>query len=324
MEFKDLDWKTAVAVVFGFGGWILSIVQILLRYKADNKPAQKITCREVSHTSLVRIQKDVLERIEVSFDERPVQRLGQIDLELFNSGTSIISSPVIRFEFPRQTVILSNVPKVKPIQPPEFEMVCEVSKTENNIADLKLPYLNPRKDLKTHITLSFVCDGNVQDLKIIGGGEGWSVNYVTPEARNKRKTTLSFLSSGFAGMTGLFLATLGFLSTKFLPHDKILVTSHEMPTYLALFLTLTGALLFPLFFVLTEKARRKPDWYDHGEGYRPRRKYWTAVRMLSEEAAAELHHGHSGRIIRATLDDKRLRGGRGRIVKPDESPKPKP
>jgi hypothetical protein len=62
--------------------------------------------RDVGTSSLVRVWPGVRRKIKISFDDKPITMLGQIDYELFNEGSDVIQNPDFTFTFPTESIVL--------------------------------------------------------------------------------------------------------------------------------------------------------------------------------------------------------------------------
>ena len=263
MDTKSIDWK----IVIGVLGWLTSIILFFIKFKTDRKNPQRIVCREISQTSLVRIKKEALEHIAISFQGKPVDRLGYLELDVFNTGNEIIKSASIRFQFDSGTRLLSQTAKVEPNQSQEYKI--GFSAVTENVVDVTIPYLNPRKQHKQHILISFICDGDVSDVKVSGGAEGWSVDYQLPiqcRMLNRRDSTLlsfslSFLFILLVFLMGLIRAFVYGLDEKL--SDVIKTTDGVLFICISV-VSLIGSVLLPVMAIFARTRTQK--WFDHGEG----------------------------------------------------------
>lgn len=262
-------------------GWVTSVVLFVIKFRADRKQPQRIVCREIDQTSLVRINKDALEHINVTFHNEPVGRLSQIVFDLFNIGAEAIKPATIRFTFDAKTEVLDYTAKIDPPQSEGYELKFS---SDGNVVDLMIPYLNPRKHHAQHIILTFVCDGAVNDVKVSGGAEGWSVLHQEPGASRSR-TLLEKLEPVSAIPMGVgVLATLIAVSPTFMHDGQI------SPAFVVLFTLVVVTLIQAVNSHFRNKETESQTWYDHGLGYtyRPKKrmsqiKYEIPVELLPNE-----------------------------------------
>jgi hypothetical protein len=269
------DWKLDWKIVFAALGWMTSIILFLIKLRSDRKQPQKIVCREIAQTSLVKIKKEALDHIEITFDGEPVDRLGYLEVDLFNSGNEIIKAASIRFEFPSGTRVLSQSAKVEPKQSQDYRI--GFTSTEKYVLDMVIPYLNPRKHHKQHVLVAFVCDGDVSDLRVSGGSEGWSIEYQVPMQRrmlDRNRRDLSFAISMISLIVMMAAFSIGVYifgrDSKFI---DVIQTPAGIIIYATVILSAIIAFISPLN-VISNLSRRK-SWYDHGEDY-----YGRSLRVL--------------------------------------------
>lgn len=169
MESKSfLDWLFSAAGA----GWtvgIASLIGLLYTYLARKRP-NKLVCKEVSRTSLVKIREEVREKINVSFNNNPVKNLAQVEMDIFNKGSEVIRDILLIVNFSKNTRVLSTSFEVAP-----ENLAVTMDSIESNQVKIKIPFLNPIRPHKHRIKANIVCDGDIEKYKVIGSGEGWSV-----------------------------------------------------------------------------------------------------------------------------------------------------
>ena len=169
MEFKSfLDWLFSAAG----GGWIVgiaSLIGLLYTYLVRKRP-NRLICKEVSRTSLVKIGKEVKDKIDVSFNNNPVKNLAQVEMDIFNEGSEVIRDILLTVKFSKNTRVLAKSFKVVP-----ENLAVTTDFIKSNQVKIKIPFLNPIRPHKHRIKLNIVCDGDIEKYKVIGSGEGWSV-----------------------------------------------------------------------------------------------------------------------------------------------------
>lgn len=169
MEPKSfLDWLFSTAGA----GWIVGIVSLiglLYTYLVRKRP-NRLVCKEVSRTSLVKISKEVRDKIDVLFNNNPVKNLAQVEINIFNKGSEVIRDILLTVKFSKKTRVLATSFEVVP-----ENLVVTMDSIGSNLAKIKIPFLNPIRPHRHRIKANIVCDGDVEKYKVIGNGEGWSV-----------------------------------------------------------------------------------------------------------------------------------------------------
>lgn len=155
---------------------LIAVVTCLLVIRSKKKP-RRIVVREVSNTSLVRIRPEVRHKIKMSFEDRPIKTVGQIEAEIFNEGSDVIHSPAFVLTVPPDSVVLDVLLTPSHLRP--------TSDIDGNRITITLPYLNPICEHSEMVKLSLVVDGETT-VGVSGSGEGWSVRYL-PLANPKRE-----------------------------------------------------------------------------------------------------------------------------------------
>lgn len=153
-------------------GWIIGIVSLigLLLSLLLRKRPNRLICKEVSRTSLVKIRKEVRDKIDVSFNNNPVKNLAQVEMDIFNKGSEVIRNILLTVKFSKTTRVLAKSFEVVP-----ENLAVTMDSIESNQVKIKIPFLNPIRPHKHRIKANIVCDGDTEKYKVIGSGEGWSV-----------------------------------------------------------------------------------------------------------------------------------------------------
>lgn len=169
MESKSfLGWlfsEAGAGWIFGTVASIGLLLSLLLR-----KRPNRLVCKEVSRTSLVKIRKEVRDKIDVSFNNNPVKNLAQVEMDIFNKGSEVIRDILLTVKFSKNTRVLAKSFEVVP-----ENLAVTTDSIESNQIRIKIPFLNPIHPHKYRIKLNIVCDGDIEKYKVIGSGEGWSV-----------------------------------------------------------------------------------------------------------------------------------------------------
>jgi len=192
MESKSfLDWFFSAAGA----GWtvgIVSLIGLLYTYLVRKRP-NRLAFKEVSRTSLVKIKKEVRDKINVSFNNNPVKNLAQVETDIFNKGSEVIRDILLTIKFSKNTRVLAT----------SFEVVPEnlevtMDSIKSNQVKIKIPFLNPIRPHNHRIKANIVCDGDIEKYKVIGSGEGWSVQSIRfPSKRESAKNYLKMIAALF-------------------------------------------------------------------------------------------------------------------------------
>ncbi len=195
---RFLGWLFSGAGAGWFVG-IVSLIGFLLSLLLRKRP-NRLVCKEVSRTSLVKIRKEFRDKINVSFNNNPVKDLAQVEMYIFNKGSEVIRDILLIVEFSKNTRVLIKSFEVFP-----ENLAVTTDSIENNQVKIKIPFLNPFRPHKHRIKLNIVCDGDIEKYKVIGSGEGWSVQSLRfPSKKELKKRHLKT-------MAALFIELLAFL-----------------------------------------------------------------------------------------------------------------
>ncbi len=192
MEPKSfLDWLFSAAGA----GWtvgIVSLIGLLYTYLVRKRP-NKLVCKEVSRTSLVKISKEVRDKIDVSFNNNPVKNLAQVEMDIFNKGSEVIKDISLTVKFSKNTRVLATSFEVVP-----ENLAVTIDSIESNQVKIKIPFLNPIRPHKHRIKANIVCDGDTEKYKVIGSGEGWSVQSLRlPSKKESEKSYWKMMAALF-------------------------------------------------------------------------------------------------------------------------------
>jgi len=174
-----LDWFSSQTV----SAWIVaacSIAGLMITLFIRKRP-QRVVCREITKTSLVRIRESAKKKIVIFFKDKPVENLAQLETEIYNAGTEVIENIELTFKYPEGTKIL-DVPEITPND-------IEVEIKDHQV-QVKIPYLNPLRQHKHKPRVTMVVDGTVDNVQVIGGGKGWSTRQITFPTQRQLKFRL--------------------------------------------------------------------------------------------------------------------------------------
>jgi len=113
----------------------------------------------------------------MTFDDKPIGALGQINGDIFNEGSDVIQRPTFALTLSEKSVVLDVL-----MTPQDLEAQ---SKIDRNTLTITLPYLNPVREHGQIVKLSLLVDGETKNIKVVGGGEGWSVRHLPLPGREQ-------------------------------------------------------------------------------------------------------------------------------------------
>lgn len=192
---RFLAWLFSAAGA-GWAVGIVAIIGLLYTYLVGKRP-NRLICKEVSRTSLVKIRKEVRDKIDVSFNNNPVKNLAQVEMYIFNKGSEVIRDILLTVKFLKNTRILATSFEVIP-----ENLAVTTDSIESNQIKIKIPFLNPIRPHKHRIRLNMLCDGDIEKYKVIGSGEGWSVQSLRFPSKKES------IKSYWKMMAALFIETL--------------------------------------------------------------------------------------------------------------------
>lgn len=185
--------------------WISALVAIGLLVRSRKKP-KKLVFREVINTSVVSIWPSVRDKVKMTFDGEPIERLGQIQGEIYNSGSDTIQNPAISLTLSEDSVVLGVL-----LTPQDFDTEKIISR---NTVTITFPYLNSVRDHRQIVKVSLLVDGPTEVIAVKGGGEGWSVRHLSLPSKKAEAYRV------LAGFIGLCLGMLGSFCVGFYTHTR--------------------------------------------------------------------------------------------------------
>jgi len=153
---------------------LIAVASLLFVLRSRKKPG-RIVVKEVRNTSVVIIHESIRHRVAVKFDDREVQALAQVELEVFNEGSETIQNAKFLLQFPKQCKVLYAT-----MSPPQPNPALKIT---NQTVEVSLSYLNAFNPHKQLVKLSVLADGETTPMTISGSGAGWSVRHAIRAAR---------------------------------------------------------------------------------------------------------------------------------------------
>ena len=145
---------------------LIATVSLLLVLRSRKQP-KKLVIREVKNSSLIKIWPGIRDKITVSFGDRQVGSLGQMEIELLNSGSEVIEHASCTLQLSKDAHVLGTV-----LRPEYIESTTLI---EDSTIKINIPYLNPMREHEQVMKLSILVEGDAELVDASGMGQGWSV-----------------------------------------------------------------------------------------------------------------------------------------------------
>jgi len=199
----------------GGAGWVFGIISLLILIitrKRDLRP-RRVVVQELRRVVPISIRENIKDRIKMTFDDRKVESLGQIEASIFNEGKDTITEPEIRIEFAKNIkVIDATVP----------ESNNGIAEWAENVVKVKFKFLNARKEHKHAEKVSIITEGRIDGIRVTGGGEGWSVRHIPLPTALEQKKYLRRVLWSFLILVIFYIAYVWFWSNYFnIPWSEI-------------------------------------------------------------------------------------------------------
>jgi hypothetical protein len=169
---KVSEWFSSDASpgwIFGAISTTALIIGAIYNFKKRKTP-NVVICKDVDKFSLLKISRSVRKNIEVKYKKVTIQNLSRVEIEFYNNGTETIKDLIIQ-------VIFSEKTKVLDVVTDRTSDVIDKKITTENIIKFEIPHLNSYRDHKSKVTVSIVCDGEIDNYSVQGGGDGWSLKH---------------------------------------------------------------------------------------------------------------------------------------------------
>jgi hypothetical protein len=175
-------------------GWVFGVVSLigLVLTLLSRKRPQRIICRELHKTSLVHVSDSAKAKIAVSFDDRPVEKLSQLELVIFNDGSEVVEDILLTFQFQESTKVLAVDYEVTP-RNVDMTITPRYAESGGNQCNVEINFLNPQRPHKQQVKAYIVCDGTVDHARVAGGGKGWSLRFDMLEEYSVRRMRIASL-----------------------------------------------------------------------------------------------------------------------------------
>ena len=142
------------------------------------KKPQHIICKVIQRGSMLKLSKEARSKLDIKYNSTPIFNLSYVTVKVWNAGDQPITSPTITLTFSEGTKILdSNCDTPSKYVGEDYPIRLE---SDGETAKVTLPFLNPYKDHKHALNLTFHCDGDLSLVRFTGGGVGWSIKEHVP------------------------------------------------------------------------------------------------------------------------------------------------
>lgn len=209
--------------VFGF----VSLFTVIIAFIGRKRPT-RVVFREVLRSSLGNFRDEFKKSIQILVDGKMVKELGQIEVEIYNDGTSPITSPAITLTMPPYSKILDIAVETQE----DFSVNSEII---DNKGTIKFPYLNPVREHGHFIKASVIVDGNMKNLEVTGSGVGWSVRHLPTITTDEVMARMFiFLLGGIllAGLSSLYSKLIEYLFSINMDEFNLKSFLYSLPFYL--------------------------------------------------------------------------------------------
>ncbi len=170
------DWWPKILASMA-GAAVTGFVALVIWWLNKKKP-NIIKAQEVELGSLIHVAETVLPRIVVTFDDKVVANLSQLEAAITNDSHETLKDVVLKIDFPAKTTVLEC--QIAGITA-TYEIVVPSHVT------IKIPYINSMKDHGDKIAIKVNCDGPIAGYTLTGRGDGWSAKHVTIRQLERRK-----------------------------------------------------------------------------------------------------------------------------------------
>ena len=188
---------------------LIAVGTLIFNYIRRRRPS-RILIREIQNSSLLSVPDVIRDEIEVTFEKRPIQQVGEIFVQIFNDGSETIRQPKFFLTLPQNANILA----AHAFRPCEGQLKYAI---KGNTVGLTLDFLNPVREHKHRLAVVILADGDTKNVTATGSGEGWSVRYEPlPSTTRQMKIGIAtgFLSGAIGSACVTYLRHLEHAGTK--------------------------------------------------------------------------------------------------------------
>ena len=218
------QWLNAQALAHYVVGALAAAALILSWWLFTRKRARYVWIEDLERVSFIWIHSAFRERITVVLDketggEEQIDTLSQLRVKIYNATTETIENVTLRFLFEPPGARFLHVE----LDPPEEMQWLDDSPLyqieSESLICVSLPYLNPSSVFGEEqiVTLTVVADGSPRITKVVGGGLGWTAQYLSYEDRlqqEKRQLTRQTITIMIGAFIVLVIASWAFYTYK--------------------------------------------------------------------------------------------------------------
>lgn len=176
---------------------LIATISLLVVLRSRKKP-RRIVVKELRNSSVVTIDESIRTRVAVKFDDKPVNSLAQVEIEMFNEGSEAIKEAPVKLTFPNGCRLLNA--SLSPAQANH-----RIKFADPHTIEMYLSHLNSFAQHKEVISVSVLADGKTTPIIAEGSGVDWSVRRTTLPAG---KLSPNYINTLVPTM-GLVLAVIG-------------------------------------------------------------------------------------------------------------------
>lgn len=202
MENNSL-WAILGPIISAVVGAVLGA--IVQWWRTRTRP-QYLVCEEKARTSLEVIE-EAREETEIRYGGSKVARLSLEKLRLFNQGPEVLKGADFTVRLNPEVKIV-GIPPCKILPEGEGEIVSpwQEQPPNQNEKNFRVDYLNPFKPYKQEVLIELICDGEITEVDVFGGGPGWSVKFWSLEEKKRTRGNIGSIVFAFAviGIVGVF------------------------------------------------------------------------------------------------------------------------
>jgi hypothetical protein len=155
------------------GGWVAAAIVPVVQWLLTRKRGHYLTVTRLRSVSLIDLPPDFKKRTNVTFDGEPVASLSSLLLEAVNSCTESLKNAAISISLGSKTRVLG-------VDVTGTEASAKFSDCQT--IHIEIPLLNSHRLHGERVEIKIICDGQVDEVRVAGRGDDWSVNYQSNSA----------------------------------------------------------------------------------------------------------------------------------------------
>jgi len=154
-------------------------------YRSRIKP-HYLVFEEQARTPLEVIE-EAREETEISYGGSKVDRLSLEKIRLFNHGPKVLKDADFTVTLnPGVKIVGTPQPKIMPRGEGKIVSPSQEQPPNQNEKKFHIDYLKPFKPYKQEVIIDLICDGEITDVGVSGGGPEWSAIFWSLEEKRRR------------------------------------------------------------------------------------------------------------------------------------------